>query len=67
MTIIAQQGKKAFLVQEGIRGTVVDLDAGKAFPSTDFQSILARGYWEEPGPISEAMKKKVLAMAEEQL
>lgn len=44
------------------KGRVVDLDSETAYPEFNIHSIIARGYWEEPGDIDEDIRKQIEAL-----
>ncbi len=51
MRIVAVRGKRDYLVQTTEeRGRVVDSETGEVFRAFPIQSILARGYWDDPDP-----------------
>lgn len=71
MKIIATQGKNRFLVQTGpdlgkrTAGAVVSFEGreeGEAW-ALPVHSVLARGYWVEPGEIEPDLRDRILELA----
>jgi hypothetical protein len=65
MKLAAQRGENSYLVDLGDRqGCVVERRGGEfvAYPPLGVQSILARGYWQEPD--SDAPAAEILAAVE---
>ena len=69
MKIIAQQEGGVYLVQTAKKDNaeqaiVVDMEGKRAHPPFNLQSILARGYWEDPPEeIEKELKQEILGLA----
>lgn len=64
--VVAQRGASTYLVDIGDNlGQVVYLEEKEAFPPFNFQSILARGYWEPVVHLLPTELDEILRLAED--
>ncbi len=67
MKVVGQRGGEWFLIHlrgEGLKakGRIWNSRTGERFPETNFQTLLAQGYWEEPS-ISRGEQRSLIGAA----